>query len=348
MAAAEVYDISLAPRDDANSRAAAASALVTDGFGRDVADTLRTARDVARLLRNVDTATRWEVLAALAARDVSGARMIEPHLDAALILSEAVAAGTDDAVRALAADENAAWGVFAAEGPGHRLEAHRTGGGWRLRGTKVWCSLASDLDRALVTAWLDDEQRALFAVDLLAPGVHPHAGPWVPSGLAGVVSAPVHFDDVPADAVRPAEWYLSRAGFAWGGVGVAAVWWGATLPLVARLADAARRDGADQLAAVYLGRADAASWAARTALADAALRADGMGEEAPALIAARVRATVAETARQTIELTARALGPAPLVSDEPLARRLDDLRVYLAQDHGDRDLARLGRKRVQA
>ena len=40
----------------------------------------------------------------------------------------------------------------AAEGPGVRLDAVDDGGGWRLGGTKPWCSLAGVLDAALVTA----------------------------------------------------------------------------------------------------------------------------------------------------------------------------------------------------
>ena len=46
------------------------------------------------------------------------------------------------------------WGVYAAEGPGVRLEAVDDGDGWRLSGTKPWCSLAGVLDAALVTAHL--------------------------------------------------------------------------------------------------------------------------------------------------------------------------------------------------
>ena len=39
----------------------------------------------------------------------------------------------------------------------------------------------------------------------------------------------------------------------------------------------------------------------------------------------------------------RALGPGPLTTDDAHARRVSDLRIYLRQHHGERDLARLGR-----
>ena len=65
------------------------------------------------------------------------------------------------------------WGVYAAEGAAGRLVAHvdpergsRMPNGWRLRGTKPWCSLAEDVTHALVTAWVDDVAPGLFAVYL--------------------------------------------------------------------------------------------------------------------------------------------------------------------------------------
>src|SRR5690606_17346765 len=57
------------------------------------------------------TAERFEALATLGAHDLEVARTIEPHLDAVAILAEA---GLPPRA--------GAYGVFAAEGPGSRLE----------------------------------------------------------------------------------------------------------------------------------------------------------------------------------------------------------------------------------
>ena len=73
--------------------------------------------------------------------------------------------------------------MWAAEGPGVRLRAEATPDGCTLTGRKPWCSLAADLSHALVTAWVDDERRQLFAVDLRQPGVTVVDAPWVPRGL---------------------------------------------------------------------------------------------------------------------------------------------------------------------
>ena len=71
----------------------------------------------------------------------------------------------------LIGSRGATLGVYAAEGPGGRLNAERHTEGWRLSGPKPWCSLAGELSHALITAWVDEHRRGLFLIDLL--GVPP-------------------------------------------------------------------------------------------------------------------------------------------------------------------------------
>ncbi|WP_222843977.1 acyl-CoA dehydrogenase [Cellulosimicrobium sp. CUA-896] len=199
-------------------------------IGTDVGATLRWVHDVAPRLPlpgSGGTGALWSALASVAAVDVAVARMLEPHLDALAILDQ-VPEPPD--LPAVDAGPGSTWGVFAAEGPGVRLDATPADGRWTLTGTKPWCSLAADLTHALVTAWTDDGRR-LFAVDLRPASVEPADGPWVPRGLPQVVSAPVRFDGAPAVPVGAAGWYLERPGFAWGGIGVAACWWGGAVGL---------------------------------------------------------------------------------------------------------------------
>ncbi|RLK46743.1 acyl-CoA dehydrogenase [Microbacterium telephonicum] len=288
------------------------------------------------------TRETWEVLASAAAVDVTGARILEPHLDALSILGQAREEAIAVDLEAIGVDEGASWGVYAAEGA--RLDARRTPDGWRLSGTKNWCSLAGDLSHALVTAWTGPQQRRLFAVPLRRPEVRAHRGPWVSRGLSQVVSAAVDFDDAVAVPVGEDGWYLERPGFAWGGIGVAAVWWGAAAPLVRAVVDRAQRDGADQLADMFAGMADAAFWGVRAVLAEAADAVDvGIGGRDLTITAERARSITASQVEQIVATADRALGPGPLTSDDKHARRVADLRIYLRQHHGERDLARLGR-----
>lgn len=325
-----------------------------DGFGVDVDATLSWCVEVGRsapFIGEGHTRELWELLAATAAVDVAAARMLEPHLDALSILRQAASAfDHDDVSDGVGVNASSAWGVFAAEGAGKRLEARHGADGWRLHGTKPWCSLAAHLTHALVTASLDGGQRQMFAVNLRSSGVRPHAGPWVARGLPNVVSADVDFDDVLAVPVGDAGWYLKRPGFAWGGMSVAACWWGAAMPLADSLLAAASSDRADQVALAHLGTVDQAMWAARSALVEASgLVDDGqsasIGER---LLANRVRGIVFAAATRALSETDAALGPLPLVADEQHARRIADLHLYLRQHHGLRDAERIGRALVDA
>lgn len=311
------------------------------GLGMDVAATLAwTVGITAARSEPLPLREEWELLASVAARSVAAARILEPHLDAHGILHEATAEGRAVDLDALDASRESSWGVFAAEAGGVRLRADREGDGWRLHGTKPWCSLAGHLSHALVTAWIDDDRRRLFAVDLRAATVSARSGPWHARGLAQIVSAPVDFDGAPAVPVGEAGWYLRRPGFARGGAGVAACWWGGAVGLLAPLRAAAQRPAADQLAQVHLGRADTALWAARAVLAEAA-RAFAAGG-APPMLATRARAIVFDAAETTLRVADHALGPLPLVADEAHAHRTADLALYLRQHHAERDLARIG------
>lgn len=280
------------------------------------------------------TAEAWERLATVAAADPTVARVAEPHLDALAILAEAGEHGEPDAT----------WGVYAAEASGMRLEAVEAEGGWLLTGRKPWCSLAGRLSRALVTA-TTPEGRRLFRVGLRDRTVAVADTPWVARGLAAVPSGPVDFDGAPAVPVGAAGWYLERRGFAWGGIGVAAVWWGAAVGIARGLRESVGRRDPDQIALMHLGAVDVALWTARTALGAAAAEVDGgtVTRNEARVLAHRTRAAVATAAEEVIRRVGHALGPAPLALDDLHAGRVADLELYLRQHHAERDEAALGR-----
>jgi len=279
------------------------------------------------------TAQRWAVLAAVGERNLTVARVLEAHSDALAILAEAGEPVPDGA-----------WGVFAAEGGPHRLEASDRDGGAILTGVKPWCSLAGQLDAALVTAYIRGE-RQLFSVSLRHPSVTvdpPET--WVARGLRNVTSASVTFDGTPASPVGNPGWYLSRPGFAWGGMGVAACWHGGASGLRASLVrGSAGREG--ELPALNVGIVDAELFASETVLSRAAALIDAGSAAGTAgeTLALRVRAVVAAAVERTIGQVGHALGPAPLAFDEDHARRVADLELYVRQHHAERDLAGLGR-----
>lgn len=276
------------------------------------------------------TATLWEFLATLASLDLAAARTVEPHLDAAAILAQASIPWTP----------RTTWGVYAAEGgTGLRASARDDARGWTLEGHKPWCSLAGQLDRAVVTAHVDSGRRA-YVVDLRHPGVRTQTGSWASHGLAWIPSEAVDFTAVPAHPVGPAEWYLQRPGFAVGGVGVAACWFGGAVGLFRTLYRSARNREPDQLALAWLGEADRLLSSAAAMLLDAAGQADR--ETLDLAGAQRVRGHVAEICERLLATAGHAMGPGPLGFDPGHARRVADLGIYLRQHHSSRDDATLG------
>lgn len=303
----------------------------------DVPASLALARDLgheAPLPGSGETLRLWELLATAGCADLTAARVLEPHLDALAIRAQADLAPATDST----------WGVFAAEGPGVAVTASETSTGWQLDGTKPWCSLAGSLDRALITAHTTTADgtppRRLFEIDLRNPGVAVASGGWVARGLTEVHSESIDLVRVPASPVGEDGWYLTRPGFAWGGMGVAAVWYGGAVGLARTLLAKLGTREPDQIGLMLLGEIDVLLHTCRAVLASAATDVDA-GAEHPALLAQRVRSTVSDAAERVSTLVGHAMGPAPLALDEEHARRVADLALYLRQDHAERDLARL-------
>ena len=323
------------------------------------------------------TARLWELLASVAAVDVAAARVLEPHLDAGAILSQAGMPGSF----------TGSWGVYAAEGPGTRLtaapasatadgrppagaEPGSTSGSVQLTGSKPWCSLAQFVDHAVVTAHTATGGRAAFAVDLRAAGVTCDVPEWTSRGLREIPSGTVHFDGVPAVPLGGDGWYFQRPGFAWGGMGVAACWLGGAVAL-GRHFEAALQRGArsqrepDQVALAALGEVDRiltstvqylarAADAVDAALAGAAQADPDFGAEAADGGAAggwsealRVRGTVAAAVERVQLLVSQNLGPGPLAFDERYGKCMADLSLYVRQHHATRDDAQLGALTLQ-
>ncbi|MEP9394488.1 acyl-CoA dehydrogenase [Gordonia sp. VNQ95] len=277
--------------------------------------------------------SRWSLLATVAAIDLTVARVLEPHLDALTILDEAHSPVALDA-------DGLRWGVYAAEGP-ERLYANHSGNRWELSGIKPWCSLADRLDRALVTAWTSPDTRRLFAIDLTDPRIAVGTEAWVARGLTAVASPSIHCESAAAIPVGGDGWYLTRAGFATGGIRVAAVWFGGAVGIGRVLRRRSDRDDLDQIGRMHLGAVDEALHRGRCVLNDAAARVEADDTDG-AVLAWHVRRGMRGVAEEVMTRAAHAMGPGPAVHDARYAALVADLSVYLQQEHADRDAAALG------
>jgi alkylation response protein AidB-like acyl-CoA dehydrogenase len=278
------------------------------------------------------TRARWSGLAEWGRSDLVLARLAEGHVDALAILAEA----------GLAADPDALYGVWAARPGGVCPRLDDAGRCARVDGTARFCSGADLLDRALLVVDQDNTAPVLVEVSLADPGVRPDAGAWRAAAMAESHTWDVEFHAVPVDrAVGTPGWYTDRPGFAAGGGGVAAIWWGAACGLLARAYEHARTRGADAHRRAHLGELHALLTACR-ALVDSTAEAIDQDAGADHRIAvATLRNAVEHSCREVLDRLPRAVGPAGWSRDERFASQLSDLQMYLRQHHGERDHAEL-------
>lgn len=276
------------------------------------------------------TLERWRALAAIAGRDLCVAKVMEAHYDAQAILADlqqtALGAGT------LAA-------VWAAEGPQATLRYDEETG--TVSGAKPWCSGAGLVDVALVTARCGDGTR-LVCLRTDAPGVLLQPQSWHATGMRGIPSGTVQFDQVRAEPVGAPGAYLARPGFWHGGAGIAACWYGAAVALAAPLQRSPRVED-DAQAAALLGQVDMALQSSAALLRELAAWIDAMPSQPHRFDVIRARSVVERACMQVLDAVGRALGPAPMCLDPGHAQRWADLTVFIRQSHADRDWADLGR-----
>jgi alkylation response protein AidB-like acyl-CoA dehydrogenase len=266
-------------------------------------------------------------LALIADADGSLGRLAEGHLDALAIMAELSAPPADDRLR----------GVWAARP--ELLQARPTQDGWRLTGTKPWCSGGEHLDRALLTATDPDGVVRLFDVDVAAVRF---ADDWHPIGMRASDSRTgcLEVEVAASDQIGPPGAYVARPGFWHGGIGVAACWHGLATRIGRDLADhAARRD--DPFARAAAGRVAASLAASRSLLAAAGRQIDRhpADDAAARRRAPLVRVGVAEAARTVLDTSIIVQGASALCFDAGHGRAITDLTVYLGQLHHGTDAA---------
>lgn len=302
------------------------------------AQTADKVRALSRFLELTGTSSQmrqWESLLEVAAVDVAVARMLEPHVDALGILAEA---GHD-------APDGSTWGVYAAESPAHVLTVCADGERAVIVGEKAWCSLAAELSHAIVIAGSDRGSYAC-AVDLRNRGVQVQPTAWPSVGLQEIPSGSVAFTKTPVTVLGPPNWYLDRPAFAWGGIRVAACWFGAAVGLARNAVRRhSKRSNPSSVGEMLIGQLEAEIFSIRSALAQAAAAADGSDEYSRArawTVALTVRNIVYSGVRRIQHLSREIAGPAALTGDVGFAKADADLTVYISQHHGPHDEAALG------
>jgi alkylation response protein AidB-like acyl-CoA dehydrogenase len=277
------------------------------------------------------TARRHQALLSLGKQDLSLARIAEAHTDARAILAEAACPARPDAL----------YGVWASDGPASRVTARRLDDDdWCLDGVKQFCSGATFLHAALVTAH-DQEGVRLFDVSLKDSGVRVQPSSWKSAALADTVTVSVNFSALKVAAthqVGEPDWYLRRPGFWHGAIGPAACWAGGAFSLI-DAATALRRK--DPHSRAHVGALQSLGWELHAVLEQSGreIDADPHDRAGEARVRAlKVRHLVERACTEVLDRFGRATGPQLLAHDEHVARQYGALALYIRQCHAERDL----------
>ena len=277
------------------------------------------------------TPQRHRRLADWGALDLSVARLGEAHTDALAILAEG---GHQSRPGAL-------YGVWAADAPPQRVTCERVDAqSWRVDGLKPYCSGATLVDAALVTAQHADGVR-LFDIPIDGRLVSAQASTWQAFALADTVTTAVRFNSVvvPASAqIGPPDWYLNRPGFWHGSIGPAACWAGGALSLIDAATRLKRRDPHSR---AHVGALQAIAWALDALLAEAGRQIDADPRDDAGTARTRglkVRHLIERACSEVLDRFGRATGPQLLAHDAQVVRQHAALTLYIRQCHAERDL----------
>jgi alkylation response protein AidB-like acyl-CoA dehydrogenase len=277
------------------------------------------------------TPLRFDALKRWGATDLSLARIAEAHTDALAILAEAEVSPRPEMF----------YGVWAADAPTGRLSYSRSADGdWILQGTKLFCSGATFLEAALVTAH-GEAGLMLLDVALDDAAIRPQVSGWASAAMADTATVAVDFDDVRVPAARVvggADWYLSRPGFWHGAIGPAACWAGGATSLIGAATQLARNDPHSR---AQVGALQSLGWALNAYLDRAGREIDADPEDRAGearIRALKVRHLIERACTEVLDRFGRATGPQLLAHDAQVARQHMALTLYIRQCHAERDL----------
>jgi alkylation response protein AidB-like acyl-CoA dehydrogenase len=237
--------------------------------------------------------------------------------------------------------DGALFGVAMSErGAGSRLSQlatsyARTGGGFRITGSKTFCSGAGHVDAYVVAARAEDNQAAMsqFLVDAKLPGITVEET-WDSLGMRATASHDVHLDvEVPEDAllggIEGLGVLIAQAMPHWLVASYAGVYVGVAQAAIDAAVAQVRARGLERLPAVRarIGRADASVAATREVVRQAARRVDAApGDPDTNRWVWRAKLLAGETAQQVAASMLEACGTSATRRGNDLERLYRDAR----------------------
>jgi hypothetical protein len=280
------------------------------------------------------TPLRHQRLIEIGREDLTLARLAEAQWDAVAILAEA----------GRRPHANQLYGVWASEKPGEALELKSCASGMTVRGSKMFCSGAGLVDRALVTVGIPNNLLIEIDLRINTANVRFDGTGWKTRAFRETNTSNAVFEDATvteADVIGDPGWYTDRPGFWHGACGPAACWAGGAIGLV-DFALRQKRDDAHTLS--HSGAMFASHWGLRSYLDQAGkeIDADPKNVDEAEIRALSLRHLIEQLCTDVLRRIPRAFGPYPLAMDEAVSLRYQELDLYLRQSHAERDLDQLG------
>ena len=294
--------------------------------------------------------TLCDLLRRLGRADLALARLVEGHVNAALLVEVHGDRPARDAMRAAVRD-GALLGVWGADGPRPMEWTDRPPREVVLRGEKRFASGLGHVALALVTATARPGAPArMFLVPALDPARHDHAS-WTASAMRATRSGTFDATGIaigPEAVVGGAGDLLVEPWFEGGVWRYCAAHVGGAEGLVERWIEHLRRTGRaeDAVQRARLGRALAAAGAARAVVEAAADAVEGAADAPPDAVERAVsqsllaREAVEMLCTEVLALAERSLGMAAHDGDGPVDRMRRDLSLFLRQAAPDAKLDR--------
>ncbi|MCH4246216.1 MAG: acyl-CoA dehydrogenase [Acinetobacter populi] len=273
------------------------------------------------------TYQRWQILANVAATDLTLAKWFESHLDALSILHELE----------YEADPHKLWAVWAAEGGSNPVK-YRDG---YCSGIKPWCSGAALVDYGLMTYRDHNDQSQLCILDMQQSTININDEDWHAVGMQATQTAKISLQHTAVKNIGQSQQYLTRAGFWHGAAGVAACWYGATVRLASFLQQACQ-EKSNPFRMMYLGKVSHTLAVTRQYFKNVAEQIDQSPDENHELKIRILRAQTELAAHTVLEQVGQALGAKPYCENAIFARLAADLPVFIRQSHAAFDLERIG------
>jgi alkylation response protein AidB-like acyl-CoA dehydrogenase len=308
--------------------------------------------------RRASFAEEWSVLRAVARADGSVGRILDGHLNGVerlAVLAPEPLRSRELAAVAAGRLRLGVWGADPIPGEGAPAQLVATEGGYSLEGVKTFCSGATGIDRALVAVRAPEGKPPgppLLAYVDLSEGVSIDDGWFKASGMRSSESHRVVFEGAPVLAVLGGPGELVREPyFGRDAIRTAVTWAGIADSAVEAALDvlAAKSAGKepDDLASLAAGRMLASQGTIDRWLEHAASFVDADPEASTAHFSVQLRESVAEAARDILDVAARAVGSHPFATASALDRARRDLELFLLQHRLEPALARLGKGAIE-